>query len=482
MNPAPDAWHAPPLPEALLHAWLAQSHDLLALTNATGQIAWCNPAFQQVFGSTPALGMSLELLLSTDAGTEPAALARAFSSRPGADVGDLALQLVTGDGSRLAVRVRASRVGEQTLWTLRDVTDPRQARTAMRHAAERTALIARSAGIGTWSVDFDGTGEHWDEQMFLLRGLPPQGPAPSHEERVAMVHPDDRPRVRLASPESAATTDVLAYEFRVCLPDGSYRWLASRSAPVLDANGRALHRVGVNWDATESKRAAAVEQQGVLAEREREAQMALFARVSHELRTPLNAVLGFTQLLQQEAARSGADDRLAKLEHIRSAGEQLLALTSDVLAQSTREPAAPDERAPGPATDAPTEPNERAGVILYIEDNPINVMLVEQMVLTLPGLQLYSEDTGQGGVERAKQLLPDLILVDLHLPDFDGFEVLRRLRAQAETAATRCIALSANAMPDDIVRGLAAGFAEYWTKPIDFKAFLAALEAMFPTR
>ena len=68
----------------------------------------------------------------------------------------------------------------------------------------------------------------------------------------------------------------------------------------------------------------------------------------------------------------------------------------------------------------------------------------------------------------------------MQLPDFDGFEVLRRLRAEPRTAAIPCIALSANAMPEDIERGLAAGFADYWTKPIDFSAFLTALKKRFP--
>jgi CheY-like chemotaxis protein len=69
-----------------------------------------------------------------------------------------------------------------------------------------------------------------------------------------------------------------------------------------------------------------------------------------------------------------------------------------------------------------------------------------------------------------------MVLVDMQLPDFDGFEVLRRLRAAPETAHIPCIAVSANAMADDIARALAAGFAEYWTKPINFGAFLKSLE------
>jgi CheY-like chemotaxis protein len=86
---------------------------------------------------------------------------------------------------------------------------------------------------------------------------------------------------------------------------------------------------------------------------------------------------------------------------------------------------------------------------------------------------------GASGVAQAAALRPDLILLDMQLPDFDGFEVLRRLRQTPATAAIPCIALSANAMPEDIQRALQAGMSDYWTKPLDFKAFMASIEALF---
>ena len=76
---------------------------------------------------------------------------------------------------------------------------------------------------------------------------------------------------------------------------------------------------------------------------------------------------------------------------------------------------------------------------------------------------------------------PALILVDMQLPDIDGHEVLRRLRADPLTAGIRCVALSANAMPEDVQRALDAGFTDYWTKPLEFKKFIAALEALTGT-
>jgi PAS domain S-box-containing protein len=135
-----------------------------------------------------------------------------------------------------------------------------------------------------------------------------------------------------------------------------------------------------------------------------------------------------------------------------------------------------------PAEAAPAPRRQRAGRLLYIEDNPVNALLVEEMVRGHAGLQIESVASGLAGVARAQALQPDLILIDMQLPDIDGHEVLARLRAQPSTAGIRCVALSANAMPEDIARAMAAGFADYWTKPIKMSSFLAALDRLFPAR
>ncbi|HZV91599.1 MAG TPA: ATP-binding protein, partial [Caldimonas sp.] len=421
--------------------------------------------------------------------------------------------------------------------------------------------------------------------------------------------------------------------------DGS--WLSVKFT-LLDPEGKPYALGGISTDITDRKRAeAAAREARDEAERANEAKSEFLSRMSHELRTPLNAVLGFTQLLQIEARHSARTDQLAKLGHIRAAGDHLLALINDVLdlsgldsgelrlplqpvaldalvrqsvplveslaaqhgvsvelgelggvvaANPTRlrqvlinllsnaikynqrggrvfvhaetdgdrsilsvrdtgrgmsraqldrlfEPfnrfgvenegiegtgigltivkaiiegmggvisvasqpgkgtafdvslpamrddcAAVAESAPEAAADivAPM-PGPRPGRILYIEDNEVNVMLVEELVRSVGGLTIVSELCGADGVARAREMRPDLVLIDLQLPDFDGFEVLRRLRADPVTRDIDCVALSANAMPEDIARGRAAGFADYWVKPIDFTTFLAALNARFPT-
>jgi CheY-like chemotaxis protein/anti-sigma regulatory factor (Ser/Thr protein kinase) len=117
--------------------------------------------------------------------------------------------------------------------------------------------------------------------------------------------------------------------------------------------------------------------------------------------------------------------------------------------------------------------------LLYIEDNPVNLLIVSELVSRRPQLHFDAAPDGASGVARARATQPSLILIDMQLPDFDGHEVLRRLRADPSTASIRCIALSANAMPEDIRHALAQGFDDYWTKPLDFKRFMAAIDAHF---
>jgi len=131
--------------------------------------------------------------------------------------------------------------------------------------------------------------------------------------------------------------------------------------------------------------------------------------------------------------------------------------------------------APAADVSAPARPRR---TVLYIEDNPVNALIITELLSGRGDLALHVAADGASGVAQAVALAPDLILLDMQLPDCDGFEVLRRLRAQPATAGIRCVALSANAMSEDIDRALRAGMAAYWTKPLDFRVFEAALDAL----
>jgi PAS domain S-box-containing protein len=118
--------------------------------------------------------------------------------------------------------------------------------------------------------------------------------------------------------------------------------------------------------------------------------------------------------------------------------------------------------------------------LLYVEDNPANLRLMHSILTYRKSLTLIDAHTGELGIELAKSNPPDLILLDIGLPGMNGFEVLRHLRTDPSTVHIPVIAVSANAMPRDIERGRAEGFADYLTKPIDISKFLGILDLYLP--
>ncbi len=113
--------------------------------------------------------------------------------------------------------------------------------------------------------------------------------------------------------------------------------------------------------------------------------------------------------------------------------------------------------------------------VLYVEDNPANLRLVERLISRRPELNLISAVTGIHGIEYARSALPTVILMDINLPDLSGIEVLKILQNDPTTAHIPVIAISANAMLNDIEKGLEAGFFRYLTKPIKVDEFMNTL-------
>ena len=118
----------------------------------------------------------------------------------------------------------------------------------------------------------------------------------------------------------------------------------------------------------------------------------------------------------------------------------------------------------------------RPRTLLYVEDNPANLELVEQLIARRPDLRLLSAADGDLGIEFARAYLPEVILMDINLPGLSGVAALKILRSDAATAHIPIIALSANAVPHDIARALDAGFFNYLTKPIKVDQFMEALD------
>ncbi len=109
--------------------------------------------------------------------------------------------------------------------------------------------------------------------------------------------------------------------------------------------------------------------------------------------------------------------------------------------------------------------------VLYIEDDITNILIVEQLLNLKKDIDLYTAETGKEGLQVLRDHDIDLLLLDINLPDMSGLEISKQLRADDKTTSLPIIALSANAMADDIQRGNDAGVDDYLVKPIDFEAF-----------
>jgi CheY-like chemotaxis protein len=117
----------------------------------------------------------------------------------------------------------------------------------------------------------------------------------------------------------------------------------------------------------------------------------------------------------------------------------------------------------------------RLRTLLCVEDNPANLKLVEELIARCPDLRLLTAVNGTLGIDLARASQPEMILMDVNLPDISGIEALKILREDPLTAHIPIVALSANAMPRDIVKGLEAGFFRYLTKPIKVNEFMDTL-------
>ena len=137
---------------------------------------------------------------------------------------------------------------------------------------------------------------------------------------------------------------------------------------------------------------------------------------------------------------------------------------------------APSPQAVAPSLAAPPPVAAAAGTVVYVEDNRSNVRLLERLLARRAGLRLISAGTGQSALDAVRSVRPDLVLLDLHLPDMSGEEVLRRLWADPETRRIPVAVLSADATANQKQRLRAAGAIDYLTKPLDLARLLELID------
>lgn len=113
--------------------------------------------------------------------------------------------------------------------------------------------------------------------------------------------------------------------------------------------------------------------------------------------------------------------------------------------------------------------------VLYVEDDRINIILMEEVFRHLPDWRLECAEDGAQALAMLDNWQPSLVLIDMNLPDMSGLELLQLLRADPSRADLRCVALSADDQREQIAAALAAGFNDYWVKPIDVPHLASAL-------
>jgi class 3 adenylate cyclase/ActR/RegA family two-component response regulator len=206
----------------------------------------------------------------------------------------------------------------------------------------------------------------------------------------------------------------------------------------------------------------------------------------HDLRTPLNQILGYSEMLQEEAAEAGYDRFVADLTKIGVAARQLLSLVDQVPeavpalpplpsfaegepAEALRTPPVPRSSAP------PARAAEAPARLLVVDDNELNRDLLARRLKKRGYLVRVAED-GRRALDLLEREIFDLVLLDIMMPGVSGLDVLRAVRARHSVAELPIVMATARDQGEDIVEALGLGANDYVTKPLDFAVVLARVE------
>ena len=379
-------------------------------------------------------------------------------------------RIVRNDGKvrflKISGRYVERQEGTLLCGTMTDITDKHSVSDALRMELKRARFASESAGLGAWECSLEGEPLYWNVQMYRVHGLDPRDTRPLNQLWTAAHRPADLGQLRGAIHRHVETGRPLEHELRTLWPDGSEHWITVRGRIMPGPAGRGERLYGVSWDLTAQKR---IEQKL----RDKEATLSAI-RARHDRAVELVEALrsGLLGLNDLSTATSDVGSH-ERLDQVREVVNHLLK-TVDKLrdAQSSAPP--PHAPANGDHSCATVRPL----TVLCIEDSTVNLMVMERLVQLRPHVTLHAAHRGQSGIELALRLRPEVVLVDMNLPDRDGTEVVRCLREQPELESTSIVALSSNASQSDIERATAAGCDAYWTKPIESEVFLSGLDAL----
>jgi adenylate cyclase len=212
------------------------------------------------------------------------------------------------------------------------------------------------------------------------------------------------------------------------------------------------------------------------------------AELRHTLRTPLNHIIGYSELLLEEAKERGLGDMVADLENIHTAGKELLALFNELFnpaavdtgtadtALETATESATKERRGGAMDTKPVSASESPSArLLVVDDNENNRDIVSRL-LEREGYGVSTAENGAEALEQIKAQPPDLVLLDVMMPVMDGIEACKRIKDDPDSRLIPVVIMTALGQVDDRVRGIQAGADDFLTKPVNRGELLARIQ------
>lgn len=266
-------------------------------------------------------------------------------------------------------------------------------------------------------------------RAYELFGLDLDGPPLSLEQAETLVHPEDLASFFRAGERSRDLPGAVELDYRVIRPDDRLVYLHARRYTERDAQGRPVNSVLMALDVTERKRV----ERALLETAERYRTLTALSPEGPITPEPASAPM---------------------------AQEPLVPIAAAILPVAAKIPGPPP----------------RKMRVLYIEDNMFNLMLFDEVMQTRDDIELRTAKNGAKGIEVAKTWLPDILVLDAHLPDTHGIELLQLMRSIPELRNKPAFMCSGDTQPEHLKAAQDAGFDGYWTKPVDIDKLFVDLD------
>jgi len=277
--------------------------------------------------------------------------------------------------------------------------------------------LMESTGVAETVFNLETQQLSWDNRAYEVFGVSPAGSPITLEVAMHLVHPDDLDRLVTARDQLRRTPGALELDYRVIRPDGTLVDVHTLFYVESDSQGRQLAHVELTLDVTDRKR--------------------------------IETALIQSARLCRVLAKVSTDDYW----------EQSTAVQAPMNSSRIAPVAAPEKTDGSP---------KRKMRVLYVEDNMYNLMLFDDVMRTRDDVDVRMAQNGAQGFEVAGNWQPDVLVLDGRLPDTHGIDLLQRMRGIAGLQATPAFMCSADTQPEHKVLAEQAGFAGYWTKPVDF--------------